>query len=369
MPEADMTALMLTKDRGGGRPLRIALTADPELPVPPQYYGGIERIIDMLSLGLAERGHDVTLFAHRDSETAGRLVAWPGLDSRRRGDLVRNAATLARHVVGGHFDIVHSFSRIAYLTPILALPVPKLMTYQRAISRRSIRMGHLLSRGTLEFTAISHWMMRDVEAIGRWHMVPNGVPLETYTFREKVPPDAPFVFLGRIEEIKAPHLAIEMAQRMRRRLIIAGNIPEEKRGWFEANVAPHLDDDRVRYIGPVDDKQKNALLGEAAAFLMPILWDEPFGIVMAEAMACGTPVLGLRRGAVPEVVEDGVTGFIGDDLDALITASERLDSLSRAACRARVEAVYGADAVVDGYLAAYRGHSTARGAARAAPIC
>ena len=334
--------------------LRIALTADPELPVPPLLYGGIERIIDLLAHQLVARGHEVTLFAHPDSRSAGTLVPWPGASSLSRADTLRNALTLARHVGRGNFDVVHSFSRIAYLTPILPRRLPKVMTYQRAISPRTVRLGHRLSRGSLEFTAISNWMMRPVKHIGHWTMVPNAVSLETYTFQPAVADDAPLVFLGRIEETKGPHLAIEMARATGRRLIIAGNIPDDKRGWVETHVLPHVDGDRVRYIGPVDDVQKNALLGGAAAFLMPILWDEPFGIVMAEALACGTPVLGLNRGAVPEVVIDGQTGFVRDTLDELIATVGRIPELSRRACRADAQARYGQDGLAEGYLAVYR---------------
>ncbi|MFN3523669.1 MAG: glycosyltransferase family 4 protein [Phenylobacterium sp.] len=337
-----------------GAPLRIALTADPELPVPPRLYGGIERVIDMLARGLVARGHHVTLFAHPDSASAGDLRPWPGRDSRSRLDTVRNGLALAGGVLGGRFDLVHSFSRIAYLTPILPAPIPKLMTYQREISPRTVGLGHALSGGALEFCAISDWMSAHVRHIGTWHMVPNGVPLETYDFKAQAAPDAPLVFLGRIEEIKGPHLAIEAARRAGARLVIAGNIPEPHRAWYEAHVAPHVDGEQIRYVGPVDDAAKNALLGQARAFLMPILWEEPFGIVMAEALACGTPVLGLRRGAVPEVVDDGVTGFVRDDLDGLVESIGRLDEIDRAACRAAVEARYSADAVVEGYLGVYR---------------
>ncbi len=341
-------------DREGAVPrMRIVLTVDPELPVPPKHYGGIERIVDMLARGLVARGHDVTLFAHPHSSSAGRLVSWPGASSVSNADTLRNAATLAQWVMRNRVDIVHSFSRIAYLTPILPMSLPKLMTYQRAISPRTVRLGHKLSRGTLAFTAISEWMMQHVKHIGRWVMIPNGVPLDAYTFRPTVSPDAPLVFLGRIEEIKGPHLAIEIARRAGRRLIIAGNIPDEKRTWVETHVMPHVDGDRVRYIGPVDDEQKNVLLGEAAAFLMPILWEEPFGIVMAEALACGTPILGLHRGAVPEVVEHSVTGFVEQDIDGLVAAVDRLPSLNRSACRARCERLFSAEAVVQGYLSVY----------------
>ena len=342
------------------RPLKIALTADPELPVPPLLYGGIERIIDLLARELAARGHAITVFAHPASQTAGALVPWPGGASQSKVDTVRNAAALAQRVIGGGFDVLHSFSRIAYLSALFPLRIPKVMTYQRAISQRTVKLGHSLSRGSLEFTAISDWMLRDVRGIGRWTMVPNGVPLDTYTFQPTAAPNAPFVFLGRIEEIKGPHLAIELARRCGRRLVIAGNIPDEKRSWVEAEVMQHVDGEQVRYIGPVNDAQKNMLLGEAAAFLMPILWDEPFGIVMAEALACGTPVLGLRRGAVPEVVDDGVTGFVRDTLEELVAAAAALPTISRAACRAAVEARYSETVVVDGYEAVYR-RAAARG--------
>lgn len=341
------------------RPMRITFTVDPELPVPPGGYGGVERIADIVVRGLAARGHAVTLVAHSASTVAVPLVPWPGRSSQSLIDTVRNTATLARHVASFRPDVIASFSRIAYLAPLLPLKVPKVMTFHRAITPRSVRWGHTLSRGSLEFTAISEWMLRDVRGLGRWTMVPNGVPLDTFTFQPATAPDAPFVFLGRIEEIKGPHLAIELARRCGRKLVIAGNIPEEKRGWVEAQVMPHVDGEQVRYVGPVNDAQKNALLGQAAAFLMPILWDEPFGIVMAEALACGTPVLGLRRGAVPEVIDDGVTGFVRDTLDELVAAAA-LPALDRAACRAAVEARYSETVVVDGYEAVYR-RAVARG--------
>ena len=333
--------------------MRIALTVDPEIPVPPLQYGGIERIVDMLARGLVNRGHNVALFANPDSISAGSLTAWPGGSSVSLIDSLRNAATLTRAISGGRFDIVHSFSRIGYLTPILPIAVPKIMSYQRAISPRSVRLGHILSRGTLSFTAISRWMMRPVSHIGHWRMIPNGVPLERYTFRQEVGADAPLVFLGRIEEIKGPHLAIEIARRTGRRLIIAGNIPQDKQAWARTHVLAHTDGDRIRYVGPVDDVQKNVLLGDAYAFLMPILWEEPFGIVMAEALACGTPVLGLNRGAVPEVVMDGISGYVRNDIDGLVAAADNVGQLSRVGCRAHVEAHFAADPIVSAYEAFY----------------
>ena len=333
--------------------MRIALTADPELPVPPLHYGGIERIVDMLASGLEKRGHDVTLFANPESHSAGRLVCWPGRSSRSNLDTARNAATLAGEVLRGKFDLVHSFSRIAYMLPILPVGIPKLMTYQRDISRRSVALGHRLSRGTLSFSAISRFMKEGVKDIGTWHLVYNGVPLDAYNFRGVTAPAAPLVFLGRIEEIKGPHVAIDVARRAGAKLVIAGNIPDGHRAWFDEHVAPHLDGDQVRYVGSVNDRQKNELLGAARAFLMPILWEEPFGIVMAEAMACGTPVIGFRRGSVPEVVEDGVTGFVVDTVEEMAAAVARVDAINRRDVRSRTERLFSDDAVVEEYLEIY----------------
>lgn len=333
--------------------LRIALTADPELPVPPVYYGGIERIVHMLATGLVQKGHEVVVFANSDSATAGRLVGWPGLSSRSMFGTIRNSAVLWQEIRGSKFDIVHSFSRLAYLAPILPSPIPKLMTYQREISPRTVKWAHFLSGGSLEFTSVGEWMARGVKNIGSWTTIPNGVPLRSYAFREIVGPNAPLIFLGRIEEIKGPHLAIEIAKKSGRPLIIAGNIPPAKAGWFETHIKPHIDGRTIVFVGPVDDVQKNELLGKAAALLMPILWDEPFGIVMVEAMACGTPVLGTRRGAVPEVVVDGRTGFVRETVDELAEALSAIDMLDRRACRARVEMMYSDEIVVQQYLETY----------------
>jgi glycosyltransferase involved in cell wall biosynthesis len=335
------------------RPLRVALTVDPEIPVPPTNYGGIERIVDMLARGLEARGCAVTVFAHPDSKTAGELVAWRGRSSRSIFDTVQNVAVLARHVLSGRFDLVHSFSRVAYMLPFLPLPIPKLMTYQREIARGSVKVGHTLSCGTLWFSAISRKMMQGVSAVGTWRLTFNGVPLARYEFCKDPGPRAPLVFLGRVEEIKGPHVALEIARRAGLSLVIAGNVPAEHRAWFAANIAPHVDGQHVSYIGPVDDAAKNALLGRARALLMPILWEEPFGIVMAEAMACGTPVIGLSRGAVSEIVEDGVTGFVVDDIEGLVAAVEQVGRIDRAACRARVERLFSDVAITESYLAIY----------------
>jgi glycosyltransferase involved in cell wall biosynthesis len=334
--------------------MNILLTADPELPVPPKHYGGIERIIDMLACSLVDRGHQVTLVAHSESTTPVHRIPYSGVTSHSLGDIFANTAIITRAIARGNFDVVHSFSRLAYLTPVMPLDVPKLMTYQRSITRRSIMLSRIMSRGTLEFTAISRKMMDKVVGLGRWHLVYNGVRMDAYDFVPEISKDAPLVFLGRIEHIKGTHLAIEIAKRTNRSLVIAGNVPQDQVRYFEDQVSPYLNDPLITYIGPVDDQQKNALLGGASALLMPILWEEPFGIVMAEALACGTPILGLARGSVPEIVEHCVTGFVCDDVDGLVKAVDCLPEINRSNCRSRAEAMFSDRAVVDGYLSVYR---------------
>jgi len=338
--------------------MHVALTADPELPVPPRLYGGIERIVDLLARGLSARGHQVTLFAHPDSDTAGRLRPYPGRRSQHLGDTLRNTLHVGRLAVNPP-DVVHSFGRLAYLTPLLPLGIPKIMSYQRDPTLTRIRMATRLAReGSLMFTGCSEHIAAQIRPVAPSRAVYNGVPTERFDVRETVPDDAPLVFLGRIAPVKGTHRAVRVAQKTGRRLVIAGNVPDDPDGqaYFEDEVEPHVDGDQIRYVGPVDDEEKNELLGRAAAFLMPIDWEEPFGIVMAEALACGTPVIGTRRGSVPEVVTEGETGFVCDSVDEMAAAVERIPTLDRGACRRRCEQHFSARAIVDAYVSLYESH-------------
>ena len=331
--------------------MHVALTADPMIPVPPVHYGGIERIVDMLARGLDARGHRVTLYAHRDSDTAGRLVPYRGERPGHPVDVVRNTASIAR-LLAKPPDMVHSFGRLATLLPLLPTSVPKVMSYQREPTLRQVRRAvRLARRGTMSFTGCAEHIAAKMRPYAPSTAIFNGVPLDTFAFRDGVADDAPLVFLGRIERIKGTHTAIDISEQSGRRLVIAGNISDQ--AYFDDFVQPRLSD-RVVYVGPVDDGQKNDLLGRALAFLMPIEWEEPFGIVMAEALACGTPVVGTPRGSVPEVVMEGVTGFVRESVGALAEAVGRVPELDRAACRADCEARFSDRAVVDAYEALYR---------------
>lgn len=334
-------------------PLRVLLTADPELPVPPRFYGGIERVIALLAEGLAARGHDVTLVAHRASTARCRLVPYFREDGGRVSSLL-NAAVVARAGVRYRPDVIHSFGRLRSLLPTLPFRVAKVMSYQRAVTARSVVWGHRFARGRLTFVGCSRRMLDDVRDLAAWRVVYNAVDPSSYEFAADVPADAPLVFLGRLEHIKGPHVAIRVARGAGRRLILAGNVPADQHAYFEQAIRPHLDGHRISYVGPVDDAAKSSLLSRAAALLMPILWDEPFGIVMAEALACGTPVIGFGRGAVPEIVRHGVTGFVCHEEQEMLAAVSHVSALSRSACRRDAELRFSQNALVDAYESLYQ---------------
>lgn len=345
----------------GSRTLRVAVTVDPYLPVPPALYGGIERVVDFLVRGLAERGHEVLLFAHAASSAPATLVPYGVPPHRGAVPRLRELGQLGGGLLrrAAMFDVVHSFGRLAALLPVLPLRgLPKVQSYQRdSVPWYSVALANRLAGPSLLFTGCSSSVYAAKPAVGggAWRTVFNGVDLAKYRPTPAVPPDAPLVFLGRLERIKGAHSAIAIASAAGRRLVIAGNTVTDgsDAGYFETEIAPHLDGDRVRYVGPVNDQQKNALLGEAAALLMPIEWEEPFGIVMAEALACGTPVIGFARGSVPEVVRDGVNGFACPDVPEAVAAVGRLGEIDRLATRQDCEARFGSEVLVDQYEALY----------------
>lgn len=342
--------------------MRILLTADPELPVPPRLYGGIERIIDVLVRQLALRGHEVGLCAHPESTSpAAKLFPWPAGTSRGRTQTLTNMQALRRAVRDFRPDLLHSFSRLAYLAPLLRSRLPKVMSYQRRPSLRTTSWASWLAGGTLQFTGCSEHICRIGRAGGgTWTPIHNCVELDVYDFQTRVAEDAPLVFLSRIERIKGAHTAIEIARRSGVRLIIAGNRVESGEGaeyWSRA-IEPRLGDG-VEFMGPVDDVGKNALLGSARAMLVPIEWDEPFGIVFAEALACGTPVISRPRGALPEIVLPGQHGFLIETVEDGVRAVQQLPDISRAACRERADRCFSADAVTSQYEQLYESALTA----------
>lgn len=345
--------------------MRLLITADPYLPVPPPLYGGIERVVALLVDGLEARGHRVVLLAHPGSRTPARLIPYgvpphEGSVARAR-ELWEAGATVWR--LRRDVDLVHSFGRLAALAPVLPVRrLPKIQSYQRPVPWRGVARAVRLAGPSICFTACSAALHRARPAgTGSWHTIYNAVDVARYRASARVSGDAPLVFLGRLDPVKGAHHAIAIAGCAGRKLIIAGNRVASAEGtaYFAARIAPHLDGERVIYVGEVGDDAKAALLRDAAALLMPVEWDEPFGIVMAEAMACGTPVIGFARGAVPEVVTDGVTGFVVRDVEEAAAAVERVAALDRAAVRAACVQRFSHLVVVDQYEALYRRHAAA----------
>ena len=338
--------------------LRIAITADPYLPVPPRLYGGIERVISLLVAGLVRRGHQVTLIAHPDSHTPATLIGYgipphAGTSARLR-ELFQVGSALVR--MSGAIDVVHSFGRLAAMAPVLPLRrLKKIQSYQREIPWTGVRRAARLAGDSILFTGCSTSLYASANGVAggtRWRTVYNCVDPSSYVAVTDVGGDAPLAFLGRIERIKGTRTAIDIARAAGRRLVIAGNIADA--GYFQNEVAPHIDNRMVSYIGEVDDEAKNRLLGKSSALLMPVEWDEPFGIVMAEAFACGTPVIGFARGSVPEVVRDGVNGFVVRSVPEAAKAVRDLDRIDRAAVRRDCEDRFSCESIVAAYEDLYR---------------
>lgn len=337
--------------------MRILITADPELPVPPKLYGGIERIVDLLITGLQGRGHEVGLVANAEStSSASAFFAWKGKRSQSNLNTLQNMITLWSAVQKFKPDVVHSFSRIFYMLPILRSPIPKVMSYQRRPSNRTVKLAFQIAGKSLTFTGCSDSICKiGRSAGGTWQTIYNCVEVEKYTFQSNVKEDAPLIFLSRIERIKGAHTAIKIAKQAHKKLVIAGNYLEsgEAGKYWQEEIKPHLGQNDIEYIGTVNDEQKNELLGAALAMIVPIEWEEPFGIVFAEALACGTPIISSPRGSLPEIVRQGVDGFLINSVEEGCEAIKNILKLDRLNCRERAEKNFSADVIVTQYEELY----------------
>jgi len=300
----------------------------------------------------------VGLLAHPDSACpVTRRYSWRGASSGSAWDTLRNSLALRRAVQDFRPDLLHSFSRLAYLAPLRFHGLPKIMSYQRHTGPRQARWGMRLGGPSLSFTGCSEFICRmGRPGGGRWDPIHNFVESSQFTFTESVPHDAPLLFLSRVERIKGPDLAIAIARAAGRRLIIAGNHAETgpEHAFWKKEIEPHLGLDGIEYAGPVDNTTKAGLLSKSAALLLPIRWDEPFGIVFAEAFAAGTPVITTQRGATPEIVTHGQTGYFAATLHEAVSAVMALPALSRRRCREEAEQRFSADHIVAAYETLYQ---------------
>ncbi len=342
-----------------GPKLRIAQLSPLWSSVPPSTYGGRERIVHLLTEELVRRGHDITLIASGNSHTTARLEAITdscliqmmadGL-AYEEDAYVLEAFTLALER-DRRFDLVHShlgapFVPLASLSPC---PVVHSVPHAITVDHRWVLLRH----PTAHVCFVSEAQRHQAPALPNSHVVYNACDFSAFpatpTARDYL------AFLGRMGPHKGPATAVEVARRAGRPILLAGEpvTPDERR-YFTEEIAPLIDGDRVRHIGPVDDQEKAVLLGGAAALLFPIEWEEPFGLVMLEAMASGTPVVALARGSVPEVVDEGITGFSTSNPEALPGLVDRACTLDRRRVRAHAERRFGVAAMADAYEAVYR---------------
>jgi glycosyltransferase involved in cell wall biosynthesis len=347
-------------DIGVSVSFRIAVTVDPYIPVPPRLYGGIERVADLAVRGLVARGHHVTLFAHPDSRVGVPLVPYGAPPHVGRWNRMKELWQLGSALVRRRrdFDVVFSWGRLAALTPILLdRRLPKIQRYCRnVVPWRGVRTAVTLAGHSICFAGASASVYSELNRYGpsggRWFTLYDAIDVSLYELVPQAASDAPLVFLGRLERIKGAHTAIAIAKRAGRRLILAGNhaMAGPEAAYFQQEIAPALDGEQISYVGPVDDEAKNRLLGSAAALLFPIEWKEAFGIVMAEAMACGTPVIGFPCGSVPEIIINGRNGFICSNVEEAAVATTKLLTIDRADVRADCEARFSQRVLVDRLL-------------------
>jgi glycosyltransferase involved in cell wall biosynthesis len=339
-----------------GMSMRIAQLAPLYESVPPRRYGGTERVVAGLTEQLVRRGHDVVLFASGDSTTSAELV--PCCARALRGDAGVNDP-MAHHIVhlgklierASEFDIIHNHLDYLAFPLARALSLPMITTMHGRLDLPDLQSVYA-EYPDIPLVSISE-AQRGPLPDARWlATIHNGIDLNHFTFRER--PGSYLAFLGRISPEKGLPHAIEIARAVDMPLRIAAKIDAADRAYFAETIKPMLRDPRVEYLGELDEAQKNEFLGGAYAYLFPITWPEPFGITMIEAMACGTPVIAMARGSVPEVVVHGRTGFICRSLPEMIDAIHQVGHVSRRACRAHVEHRFSTDAMATAYEAAYR---------------
>jgi glycosyltransferase involved in cell wall biosynthesis len=334
--------------------------------VPPRYYGGTERVVSYLTEELVAQGHDVTLFASGDSLTSARLepVIESGLRlSARPHDPILCHLNLIERVIEAapHFDVIHFHidflhfgatrrAGFRHLTTMHGrLDLPDIATFSRR--HREVPLVSI-SDNQREPLPWANW-------IGTVH---HGLPPDLYTFEPKR--GEYLAFVGRISPEKRPDRAIAIAQRCGIPLRIAAKVDPADKPYFETHIQPLLDAPGIDFVGEIAESEKNQFLGGALALLFPVDWPEPFGLVMIEAMACGTPVIAYRRGSIPEVMEEGITGYVVESEDEAVAAVKRARGLDRAQCRAVFDRRFTAARMARDYVSLYQRLLEAETAAR-----
>ncbi|HKQ49767.1 MAG TPA: glycosyltransferase family 4 protein [Phycisphaerae bacterium] len=334
--------------------MRIAQVAPLIESVPPKLYGGTERVVSYLTEALVELGHEVTLFASGDSNTRARLVS-PCEQALRLGngcaDPLAHLFVMLEMVFqrAAQFDVIHF--HIDYLHfPLSRRFGPQTVTTLHGRLDIADLVPIYREFSEMPVVSISDAQQAPLPWVNWVDTVPHGLP-DLYQFRDGS--GGYLAFLGRISPEKRLDRAITIARRVGMKLRVAAKIDSADRAYFEKEIAPLLTTPGVEFVGEIGEDQKEEFLGDAAALLFPIDWPEPFGLVMIEALACGTPVIAYRRGSTPEVVVDGVTGFLVEDIEGAVKAVRRLDRVDRRRCRDYFEGHFTAERMARDYLNVY----------------
>ena len=332
---------------------RILIIVDPQIPVPPTTYGGIERIVQALCSELSKRGNTVDLIAGPGSRSFGGNIyihRAPGKDRFDRA-LRKVVFQIISFMASRRSDVIINFGRLDYLETIVRTKVPLLICFQNPVVQFEVDWVLRRRKSSVRFVGISLAQVQELKPENRITVIHNATDVDLFT--PSVAPDQPpyLAFLGRITYNKGADTAIRIARRCGLKLKLAGNISNEEGGaeFFEREIRPQLGS-QIEWIGPVDDDAKHKLLAGAVALLFPIRWPEPFGIVMVESLACGTPVIATRCASTPEVIDDGVTGFLCDDEDEMVGAVAKLSTIDRSECRTAAKTKFSVEVMVQNYL-------------------
>lgn len=336
--------------------MKILIVMDPGILIPVKGYGGHERLVEMFAKEYTRLGHEVDLLITNGSHVAHCVVYGLGKEGfpPPQKDRAKTAIKAWRFLWShrNDYDLIHNFGRLLYLLPLLNNSVKKIMTYGRIVNGRNVKLINKLANKNLLFTAPSNWCVNTGNTAGKWFTVYNATDYSKYTLNKNVHPDAPLIFLSRIERLKGAHEAIKIAIATKNKLVIAGNISPliEEQQYFKDEIAPFIDGEQIKYVGTLDDEGKNYYLGQAKAMLFPAKTEEAFGMVMAEAMACGTPVITYNHSAMPEVVKDNISGFVVNNFDEMISAVDKIETINRENVRIFAEELFDVKVIAKKYL-------------------
>ncbi|MGO9319522.1 MAG: glycosyltransferase family 4 protein [Solirubrobacteraceae bacterium] len=346
--------------RAERRALRVAVLAPPWIPVPPPGYGGIEAVVALLCDELVARGHDITLFAAPGSHSAAQVCSpLEGTHADQIGSSLYEAdhvgsaydAVERAGAEGRPFDLVHDHSGFTAVAMASRVSVPVVHTLHAPFNDETCpfyaRHGH-----KARLVGISHYQLEHAPpGVRVADVVPNPIRVEDWPFRDEK--DDYLLWMGRMDPAKGAQRAIAVARAAGMRLVLAGPVQPGQEEYFRHEIEPHVDGLEVVFAGEVGGVRRKELFARAKAFLMPISWPEPFGMVMVEALACGTPVIAFPAGAASEIVIDGENGFHVNDVQAMAQAVRSLESIDAARCRASVASRYDATIVAEGYEDVY----------------